>query len=143
MTLEPHASRTASGIVLPDPDQGVPVIQVQFAFPSTMLEVWEPFSDEQIEDTPELATCGHNLQRFAERWAVWQVSREAFLVTHEPRFRFPQLIPRSAIPHVAGLLVAYHRREDVRAMHRGLAVAGQPSVRALGGHAFEVTIPTR
>ena len=140
--MDPHQTVGPLGIVLPDPDQGIPYIQVQFTMPSTMLMVFEPWSEEEIAERPELANTGHNLHGFARRWADWVVSRHPFLETVEPRFGWPQLIPRSAIGHVAGFLVAYHRREDVRATHRGqLAVPGQPVVRQLGNGAIEIQVP--
>src|SRR5205085_10308991 len=113
----PHASRTPSGIEIPDPDQGTPYLEVQFTFPSTMLMVWEPF-----EDATE---GGHNLLGFGRRWAAWVAGEEPFLQATDPRFGFPMIIPRSAIPHVAGIRIAYLRKEDVRACFRGgLAVPG-------------------
>jgi hypothetical protein len=146
MMLEPHATRTPSGIEIPDPDQGTPVIAIQFAMPSTMIEVFEPFDADQVAESAELAKCGHNLPAFAARWEAFSRGRDPFLVGIEPRFGYRQLIPRSAIPHVVQIYVHYHRRDDVRAGHRGhrgLALPGQPSVRALGGGAYAVAIPTR
>lgn len=139
--LAPHATRTKSGIEIPDPDQGTPVIGIQFAMPSTLIEVFEPFSEEDLAEAPELEKCGHNLPAFAARWVDWVHGRGPFLVAIEPRFGYQQLIPRSAIPHVVQILVQYHRKEDVRAAVRGLAVPGQPSVRPLGGNTFEIAIP--
>lgn len=139
--LAPHATRTTSGIEIPDPDQGTPVIGIQFAMPSTYIEVFEPFGPEELAEAPELAKCGHNLPRFAQRWADWVGGRDLFLVGIEPRFGYQQLIPRSAIPQVVQILIAYHRKEDVRAGVRGLAVPGQPSVRQLGNGAIELTLP--
>ena len=140
--MDPHQTVGPLGIVLPDPDQGIPYIQVQFTMPSTMLMVFEPWSEEEIAERPELANTGHNLHGFARRWAAWAAGRDPYFESVEPRFGWPQLIPRSAIAHVAGFRIDYHRREDVRAGHRGrLAVAGQPSVRQLGDGAIEVTIP--
>lgn len=139
--MRPHPTRTASGIEIPDPDQGTPYLQVQFTMPSTMLMVWEPWGEEEIAENPELGKCGHNLEGFAKRWAAWAVSREPFLQAIDPRYGFPMLIPRSAIAHVAGFIVAYHRREDVRAGVRAVAVPGRPSVRQLGDGSFEIAIP--
>lgn len=131
---EAHESKGPLGIVIPDPDQGSAYVQVQLAFPSTMFMVWEPFED----GTPG----GHNVLGFARRYAEWLEAEHPFLYTIEARFGHPQLLPRSAIPHVAGFIVAYHRREDVRAGHRsGLAVPGQPSVRQLAPGVLEIGIP--
>lgn len=138
----PHETRTESGITIPDPDQGTPYVHIQCAMPSTSLMIWEPFSAEQIEAQPELAKFGHNLHGFAERWAAWKQSRDLFLEAIDPRFGFPKLIPRECIPQAVELSIQYHRQDDVRAPVRSLAVAGQPSVRALGNNTFEIGIPT-
>lgn len=133
-----HETRTRSGITVADPDQGTPYIQVQFAFPSTMLMVYEPFEDG--------TEGGHNLLGLARRWAEWVAGTEPFLETRELRFGYPQLIPRSAIPHVAGLLVAYHRKEDSRAGYRGAGLAvpgGGGFVRQLPNGGVEISVPRR
>lgn len=137
----PHETEHPSGIVVPDPDQGTPYIHIQCAMPSTALMVWEPFSAEEIAEAPELAKYGHNLLGFARRWAAWKTSREPFLEAIDPRFGNLKLIPRECIPQVVEFSVQYHRKEDVRASVRGLALPGQPSVRALGGNAYEIAIP--
>lgn len=139
--MQPHATRTPSGIELPDPDQGTPYIHVQYLFPSTAVMVWEPFPEEAIAEQPELARCGHNLQSFARRWAEWAAGRAPYLETIDPRFAYPQLIPRAAIHNVAAFTIAYHRKEDVRAGVRGLSIAGQPAVRRLGNGSYEIAIP--
>ena len=133
--MDMHESVGPLGIIIPDPDQGTPYIQVQFAMPSTMIMVWEPFED----GTPG----GHNLMGFARRWGEWAASDEPFLVAIDPRFGHPVFIPRIALgaAGAVSLGIAYHRKEDVRAMHRGVAVPGQPTVRRLGNGAFEIGIP--
>lgn len=141
MTHEPHETRHHSGIVIPDPDQGTPYVHIQCAMPSTELMVWEPFSEEEIAEHPELARFGHNLRGFGERWAAWKLSRDPFLVAIDPRFGYPTLIPRECIPQAVEFSIRYHRQDDVRAPVRGIAVAGQPSVRSLGNGTFEIAIP--
>jgi hypothetical protein len=138
MTLQampdPHETTHPSGIVVPDPDQGTPYLAIQFTFPSTMLMVWEPFEDG--------TAGGHNLFGFARRWEEWVAGEEAFLQAVDPRFGHPFVIPRSAIAHVAGIRIDYHRKEDVRAGVRGLAVPMQPGIRKVGRGAYELTLPT-
>jgi hypothetical protein len=132
MRTRPHETVHPSGIVVPDPDQGTLYIHVQFAMPSTALMVWERFEDG--------TEGGHNLLGFTRRWADWTSSEDPFLVAVEPRFGGPLFIPRAAIVHVVGFWLAYHRKEDVRAGVRGLAVPGQPAVRRVPG-GYEVAIP--
>ena len=136
--MRPHETMTKSGIVVPDPDQGVPYVHIQFAMPSTAIMVWEPFSEEEIAEAPELAACGHNLHGFARRWADWTRGRDPFLEAIEVRFAFPQLIPRSAIGEVVQFSVQYHRAEDVRAGVRGIVA---PRMRQLADGSIEVMVP--
>lgn len=133
--MDMHESRTPSGIHLPDPDQGTPCILVNFAMPSTMFEVWEPFEDG--------TEGGHNLLGFLSRWKEWAASTEPFLIATEVRFGYPMAFPRAAlgVNGAVGMSIHYHRREDARAGVRGLAVAGQPMVRQLGNGAFEIQVP--
>ena len=131
---DPHETQHPSGFWVPDPDQGTPYLHLQFAMPSTAIMVWEPFP----EDGP---AGGHNLFGFAKRWAEWKASREPFLQAVDPRFGFPQLIPREAIPQLVQIAIQYHRKEDVRAGVRGLAVPGQPQIRQLANGTFEIAIP--
>lgn len=133
----PHEMIGPSGIVLPDPDQGTPYIQVQFAMPSTMLMVFEPFEDG--------SPGGHNLFGFTRRWREWlELPDAAFLNALEPRFGMPIAIPRSAIPHVIQFGIAYHRKEDSRAGHRGSPLAvpgGMPGARRLPNGDIEIRVP--
>lgn len=138
---EPHETRTASGITIPDPDQGTPYVHIQCAMPSTALMVWEPFSAEEIEAQPELAKFGHNLHGFARRWAAWKGSREPFLEAIDPRFGFPKLIPRECIPQAVEFAIQYHRQDDVRAGVRGVAVPGQPMVTRRDRNIYEIALP--
>jgi hypothetical protein len=128
-----HETTGPLGIIIPDPDQGTPYLHVQFTMPSTALMVWEGFED----GTPG----GHNLLGFCRRWAAFVAGEEPFLQAIDPRFGHVLMIPRSAIAHVAGISVQYHRKEDVRAGHRGLAVPGQPAVVPMGNGTYEVRIP--
>ena len=130
--IEAHETLTASGIFVPDPDQGTPFIQINFAMPSTLLGVWEPFEDG--------SEGGHNILGFCERWDAWEKSDLPFLQAHEPRFGFPIFIPRSAIPHVIQFGIEYRRKEDSRAGVRGLALPGG-GVRQRADGAIEVLIP--
>lgn len=133
--VAPHETTTASGITIPDADQGTPCIAVQFAMPSTLILVYEPFDDG--------TEGGHNLAAFAQRWAEWEAGDEPFLAAIEPRFGHRQLIPRVALGEngAVQLAVVYHRKEDVRAGHRAVAVPGEPSVRRRSDGAFEIAIP--
>lgn len=136
MTIEPHATVTASGIEIPDPDQGTAYVLVNCAMPSTMFQVWEPFED----GTPG----GHNLFGFLRRWKEWAASEEPYLMAIELRFGHPMAFPRAILGEsgAVGISVQYHRREDTRAgLRSGLAVPGQPTVRQLGNGAFEIGIP--
>src|ERR1041385_6326188 len=129
-----HETTGPLGIIIPDPDQGTPYIHVQGAMSSTSLMVWEPFDD----GTPG----GHNLIGFGRRWDAWVCSDDPYLQAIDPRFGHVQLIPRAAIHHVFGFSVQYHRKEDVRAGHRGgLAVPGAPAVVPVGKGTYEVRIP--
>lgn len=139
--MDVHESSTPSGIFIPDPDQGTPYVHIQCAMPSTALMVFEPFSEEEIAEHPGLEKCGHNLAGFGKRWAEWKASRDPYLVAVDPRFGFPKLIPRECIPQAVEFSIQYHRKEDVRAGHRGLAVPGHPTVRQLSNAAFEIGIP--
>lgn len=125
-----HETRHPSGIFIPDPDQGTPYIHVQFAMPSTALMVWELFEDG--------TQGGHNLMRFAERWAEWVESDRPFLQAIDPKFGLPLVIPRAAIAHAVGFWIAYHRKEDVRAGVRGIAT---PQMRARPDGSIEVRVP--
>jgi hypothetical protein len=136
VSIDPHETRHPSGIVVPDPDQGTPYIHVQFSMPSTALMVWERFDD----DTPG----GHNLLGFTRRWAAWTAGDEPFLQAIDPRFGGPLFIPRAAIQHAVAFWVAYHRKEDVRAGVRGLAVPGEPAwptARRRPDGSIEVRVP--
>lgn len=140
--MDMHESSTESGIFLPDPDQGTPYVHIQCAMPSTELLVWEPFSPEEIAAHPELAKCGHNLAGFAQRWHAWTLSRDPFLEAIDVRFGFPKAIPRACIPQAVEFEIRYHRKEDVRAMHRGGLIAGrQPRIRQRGNGVFEIDVP--
>jgi hypothetical protein len=132
MTIAAHETRTASGITIPDPDQGTPYLLINFAMPSTQLMVWEPFEDG--------AEGGHNLYGFLARWDAWTRSEEPFLEAIDPRFGHPMAIPRSAIPQVIGISIQYHRKEDTRAGVRGLAVPGG-GVRRLPDGSIEIQVP--
>lgn len=129
-----HETTHASGIVIPDPDQGTPYIAVNFTFPSTMLMIWEPFEDG--------TEGGHNLFGFARRWRDWEQSDEPFLQAVDPRFGQPVIIPRAAIAHVVQFSIQYHRKEDTRAGVRGLglAVPGSPITRLPNGD-IEIRVP--
>lgn len=131
-----HETVGPMGIIIPDPDQGTPFLHLQFAMPSTAIMAWEPFED----GTPG----GHNLLGFCRRWAEWAASAEPWFHTIDPRFGHPLMIPRMALgpSGVVSVAIQYHRKEDVRAQHRGhLAVPGQPTVRQLGNGTFEIGIP--
>lgn len=135
--MEAHETTTPSGITIPDPDQGTACILVNFAMPSTMFEVWEPFED----GTPG----GHNLFGFLRRWKEWAASEEPFLMAVELRFGYPMAFPRAALGEngAVGFSVQYHRREDARAGVRGgaIAVPGQPGMRVLPDGNIEIRVP--
>lgn len=127
---QPHEMAGPSGIVLPDPDQGTPYIAVQFAMPSTLLMLWEPF--------PDASKHGHNLLSFVSRWAAWERSDDPFLQSIDLRFGHPLFIPRAAIEFAIGISIQYHRAEDARAGHRGLV---QPRMRTRPDGSIEVLVP--
>lgn len=134
--MEPHSTRTASGIEVPDPDQGTLHVVIHLVVINVFVHVWEPFDDG--------TEGGHNLFGFVERWDGWTEGNERYLYAREPRFGHVIVIPRSLIPHVAQFALEYRRREDTRAGVRGatLAVPGVSARRRLDG-AIEVQIPTR
>lgn len=135
MTLPPaHETSGKLGIVIPDPDQGTPLLHLQFAMPSTAIMVWEPFEDG--------TQGGHNLLGFRRRWQEWAAGDAPFLEATEPRFGFPLLIPRAAlgVNGVVSIMVVYHRREDVRAGHRSSGLVA-PQTRRLPDGSLEVLVP--
>lgn len=127
-----HEMRTASGIIVADPDQGTPHVVLTMS-PVGQIDVWEPFEDG--------TEGGHNLYGFLGRWEGFVASSEPFLNVYDPRFGHPAAIPRSAIDKVAWIGLGYRRREDTRAGVRGLAVPAGPGVRQVGPGAFEITVP--
>lgn len=133
--MDMHETTGPMGIVIPDPDQGTPYLHLQFAMPSTAVMAWEPFADG--------TEGGHNLIGFCRRWAEWAASDEPWFQTIDPRFGHPLMIPRAALgpSGLVSVAVAYHRKEDVRAGHRALAVPGQPAVVPVGPGMYEVRIP--
>jgi hypothetical protein len=100
-----------SGLIVSDPDQGIPYVAVLLNIPNAVIPVWHPFDLEDV-------SRGHNLEGFVDRWIAWELSDDPMLPTHEPRFGHPQYIPRSVIPMVLAFRVEFLRREDARAAHR-------------------------
>lgn len=135
-----HATRTESGIEIPDPDQGAAYLNITMPFPSTDVRIWEPFGPEEVDADPKLANAGHNLFGFVERWERWAAGDAPFLRAFEPRFGHPVVLMRPLLEHACQVVIMYHRREDVRAGHR-LAVPGQPTARRLADGAIEISVP--
>jgi hypothetical protein len=136
-----HEAKTASGILLADPDQGTPFCRIELEYPGSYVDVWEPFPELPADGQEH----GHNLYGLLERWQAWAEGSEPYLMVRDPRFGFPAAIPRAAIAGVRRFSIVYHRKEDTRAGHRSLAVpiAGGGMVREVSPGVIEVGVPRR
>ena len=103
-----------SGIVIPDPDQGIRFVSLLLDFTNGMINVWEPRPDDPGR--------GDDLQAFLQRWDRWVASDVPELHFYDPRFGFDHYMRRAIIPHVIDIGIAIHRKEDTRAMVRLAAV---------------------
>lgn len=126
MTLGMHGGRTASGIEIPDPDQGTPHI-VMTTPPVGQIDVWWPFEDG--------TEGGHNLLGFLEVWAHFKAGSAPYLLVWEPRFGLPGAIDRAAIEKIGWIGLGYRRREDTRAgLRSDIWLPGSGARQVANGH---------